>query len=150
MVEYYYVSAHDHEVAARKGIAWLVREARATTSGWVAVPHVSNMEAIGRYRGFTTLKQLAKPPYQGSVNGLFLSLITQEKLPYSYQDRPVLVIFPPTDYLDALHSIPDASKMLVVPWSRKEVQQWIDENDATILNDPPEWNKMAKTAMRRS
>lgn len=134
MVEYNYIDERDHEFAARKGFAWVSREARATGTAWIAVQHVSNMASIVRYKGFTTLRSLAKSPFQGNVNGLLFKLITEEKLPISYETHPVLAIFPTPSYLDNLLAIQDASRMLVVPWSLKEIEGWIDQNNAQLYD----------------
>lgn len=133
--EFYYVVEKDHEFAARKGIGWITREARASGAGWIAVQHVSNIKAIVRYRGFTTLRPLTKPPYQATVNGLLLKLVTQQKLPDSYGEQPALVVFPSPDYLASLTSISNMSKMMVVPWSIKEIQPWINDYGAVAYDD---------------
>lgn len=117
--------------AATKGVLWLLGEAKATSAGWVAVPQISNMETIAKYQGLAPLARLTEKPYEGQVNGLSLSLITKKKMPYNYSSHPVLVVFPPTKYLDDLHGIPGATKMLVVPWNRKEIEQWKQYSNAT-------------------
>lgn len=147
---YYYVDEHNHEIATRKGIAWLIREARPAGAGWIVVPHLSNMEAIARYRGFAAFKILTKPPHRGVISGLFLKLVSQNSLPDSYDGQPVLAIFPSADFLDRLHSIPGANKMLAVPWSRNEIQSWIDRTKAKVHEGHSTRTHMTRTAMNES
>jgi len=147
---YYYVDEHNHEVATRKGIAWLIREARTAGSGWIAVPHLSNMEAIARYRGFSAFKILTKPPHRGVISGLFLKLVSQNSLPDDFDDQAVLAIFPSADLLDRLHSIPGTSKMLAVPWSRIEIEPWIERTKAKVHEGPSARTHMTRTAVNES
>lgn len=108
------------------------------------------MEAIARYRGFSAFKILTKPPHRGVISGLSLKLVSQNSLPDDFDDQAVLAIFPSADLLDRLHSIPGASKMLAVPWSRIEIESWIERTKAKMHEGHSTRTQITRTAIHKS
>jgi hypothetical protein len=136
LTDYFYVSEQIHELAVRKGISWLAREAKPCGGGWIAVMETGSIRFISRYRGLGLLKQLAKPPYKGDLYGLSLKLINPEKLPDNYENLVMLAIFPSDHFLDKLLNVPGASKILVVSWSRGDAERWIERSGAKLYSQP--------------
>lgn len=133
MTNYYFIEDNDFVNAAQRGVRWLVQAGQSVGGGWIAVPQIANIKTIAGYQGMGALGVLSKPPYEGRVNNITLRLITERKLAYGYENLPVLVCFARGDYLDKLHAIPKAKEMAVVPFIKKEIQEWISYSKASPL-----------------
>jgi hypothetical protein len=63
-------------------------------------------------------------------------LITERKPIYLGKGLPLLAFYPSAKFLDKLQSIPNISAMLVVPWTKQEIEPWIRTVNATELGAP--------------
>ena len=153
--ECYYINSHGPDTQAfAKGIAWLISNSHAS-GGWFAHVGLRNLEACARYPGMGALLALVKnKPHKAIISGVELELVTEKQIPYNGQNRPLLAAHSPKDYLDRLSSIPNISKMLVIPWGRDEINDWISYTNAVELGSTkpaqqsPSVNKVMLAALK--
>ncbi|MFC5133480.1 MULTISPECIES: hypothetical protein [Haloferacaceae] len=62
-----------------------------------------------------------------------IQLMTKRIDPSGWQSGPVLAIYPDKDLLDKIDGMHGVTDVLVVPWSKDEVQYWIDTWGASAL-----------------
>lgn len=62
-----------------------------------------------------------------------IQLMTKRIDPQGWQSGPILAIYPDKDLLDKIDGIYGVTDVLVVPWSKNEVQYWIDTWGAQAL-----------------
>jgi hypothetical protein len=114
-----------------KGLHWLFENSKLT-GGWVAVNNIRNLENISGFPGLDRLSILAKDKYRNNatIDGVTIYVITKYSVPHNGINRALLAIHPTKDYLDKLDAIPNISKMMVIPFIAKEVDEWSKCNDA--------------------
>lgn len=62
-----------------------------------------------------------------------IQLITKRIDPQGWQNGPILAIYPDKDLLDKIDGMHGVTDVLVVPWSKDEIQYWIDTWGAQAL-----------------
>ena len=133
MNDKFYISSNgSDEDSIRKGLEWLLKQC-STSGGIIAVHQLSNLDGIlSRILGDDVIKMLKKD-YQSNISGSNIVLITDKRMIYSAEKRPILALFPNTKLLDKLDSIDNLGNMLVVPWYDDEIKDWIKTRQAQEL-----------------
>lgn len=129
----YFINSQGPEPeSVKKAFRWLVQH----SGGYVAVNGNAVLQGtVSDAIGESTVKALIK---NGAVkiNGKELFLITERKPLYVGKGLPLIAIFPSAKFLDEVQSIPNIPAMLVVPWTREEVDPWIRTMNAKDLDAP--------------
>lgn len=79
--------------------------------------------------------------------------MTKKTIPKDGKDRPLAAIEPSKDFLEELDTIPNISKMLVIPFIVDEADDWASRNNAKHFgrfydDDGKELDNVTKTALR--
>lgn len=119
-----------------KGLAWLLDNSRET-GGWFVVNQRENIGGIARHPG---LGQFAlfhrRDVHRIMLGGCMIELVTKSAIPRDGLNRPMLIIHPTTGYLNLLDTVPNISKMMVVPLLSEEVDGWAKQNFAKDFDNP--------------
>ncbi len=108
-----------------KGISWLLKNS-FNYGGFIAVMALEDINFYANYPGMSALlKLIGNPRHISIINSVKLELISTTKIPLNGLNRPLLAIHPTEIYLDILSSIPGISKILVIPWNKYEITNWI-------------------------
>lgn len=119
-----------------KGLDWLAQNAKAP-GGWVAVNRRENIGNIARHPGLGRFAIFHRRNVTRAImQDCLVELVTKFTIPADGLSRPLLVFHPTVEYLDALASIPNVQKMLVIPWIAEEVDTWAKKNFAKDLDNP--------------
>lgn len=126
-----------------KGFAWLLELGNNDVnkrSALLAVPVKSNLRGvISSVIGGAVVKRLEKGEKVTINSTVQVSLLTERETIYSW-DGPILAIYPTKKLLDKIDGLPGATDVLVIPWTLKEVQYWIDTWSAIELGGAPQIN----------
>lgn len=110
----------------RPAFSWFLRQIAnsADRRGLLAVPGKGNLTGTGieTVLGTTTVKNLSKNN-RVRVQGLTIELMT-ERINPRFWSGPVLAVYAGDRLLDMVDSLETPSKILFVPWLRKEGQAW--------------------------
>jgi len=153
--ECYYlgIEGRDTEIV-RQGVDWLFQNTTEQDGGgWFAPISLRNLGNILEYPGLNELTLLSKNT-SAVINGVRIYLITEHSIPADGKDMPLLVPHPTTEYLDKLDSIPNISKMMVIPWIDFEVDDWAKRNNAmsygsTDLTSTAAIDKVVRVAIKQ-
>jgi hypothetical protein len=118
--------------SVKKAFRWLF----SFDNGYLAVMGYNNLKGvISDVIGEQAVKSLTA---NGSlrINGKEFLLVTDRKPLYLGKGFPMLVFYPTVKFLDEMQSIRNISAMLVVPWTKQEVEPWIRTVNATELGAP--------------
>lgn len=129
-LEYLYIAdTIDKNNEFEIGISWLLNNSK-TTGGFLAVNTIDEIYLYSKYPGMSALVTLDNYRHQSILNYVKLDLVTILKIPSNGFDKPLLAINPTEIYLDKLSTIPNISKILVLPWNKNEILEWIYSNSA--------------------
>lgn len=123
--ERFFIDAHGaDEDALRAGFVWLLGFARdgGHARAAVFVPGLRQVEALGRAIGEQAAKELEKKRAI-VVGGVTIDLLIQSKLPFSYQEGPVLAVWVDDKQLDRLDDLRTPA-LCAIPWNRVDVDGW--------------------------
>lgn len=114
------------------GISWLLNNSKII-GGYLAVNTIDDIYLYSQYPGMSALVTLDNYRYQSTLNYVKIDLVTILKIPSNGFNRPLLAINPTEIYLEKLSTVPNISKILVVPWNKNEILEWIYSNDAIAI-----------------
>lgn len=115
--------------------SWLQERMTASAShqGLLAVSNKQILENIKGVLGEDVVKQLKKNNTIRLKSGN-LDLMTKNIHPHSGAGS-VLVIYPPSQFLDRVDALQFASEILVLPWNLPEVEPWVQMWNVRELGD---------------
>lgn len=112
-----------------RGILWIISEARHT-GGIIAIERFSDIDKFMMYPKMEFFGQFKKAPHTSIINNVRIEIVSSSSHIYSAQHRPLLAIHPTKDFLDKIYSIKNISKLFVVPWDMKEIEEWVQYSNA--------------------
>ena len=124
-----------------RGLDWLLENARnvktAGGAGWAAVNRRESIGNIAKHPGLGRMAIFHKRSVTRTLIGdCIVELITKNEMPRDGLNRPLLAFYPTPEFLVALESIPNISKMLVIPWLAEEADGWAKKYFAKDLDNP--------------
>lgn len=132
-----YIESHEpQEDAVKMGFQWLSQignEDASKQEALLATPVKQNLEGVVEsVIGDSQVKELKKknPVTAGEVE---IRHMTKRIDVPTWDEGPVLAIYPNKGLLDKIDDMRNVTDVLVVPWNRDEVQFWIDQWGATEL-----------------
>jgi len=132
-LEYLYVAdTLDKDDDFGIGISWLLSNSKLT-GGYLAINTIEDIHIYSKYPGMSALITLDNYRYKSTLNYVKIELITILRIPLNGFNRPLLAINPTEIYLEKLSAIPNISKILVVPWNKDEILEWIYSNNAISI-----------------
>ena len=138
----FYINSNgsDHD-AVRNGLLWLLDQSKISNGGFIAVPTIRNLDGlISDIFGLTIVKNLKKHG-KTTISGITISLITDRKMIYRVQHKPIFVLYADKQMLDKIDSMKDIKNILVFPWMFNEIENWIVTWNATELGKSPSKKK---------
>lgn len=133
----FYINSDGPDVdAVNNGFKWLVHQSMISNGGFIAVPGIRNLDGlISNVLNHNIIKNLKKYG-QTTINGITISLITERRMVRRVQHKPTFVLYADEQMLDKIDSIEDIKYILVLPWIRAEIENWIVTWNATELGRP--------------
>ena len=138
---------------AKSGVFWLSQNSKPN-GGWLAVDSRQVLRNLSRHSGLGPLRELLNIGKRKIlINGVSIEIVTKKTIPKNGKNRPLVAIEPNKDFLEELDTIPNISKMLVVPFIVDEADDWVSRNNAKHFgrlydDDGKELNNVTKTALR--
>lgn len=118
-----------------KAFSWLLDNSKQN-GGWFAVNLVGNIRSVARHPGLEILSTFTRGnARRANIQGITVDLVTKFLVPRDGLERPILIIHPTSEYLDDLDSVPNFSKMMVVPFIAAEVDPWSKRNFARDIDN---------------
>ena len=122
--------------AIRRACEWMVTELRPGTVGLLVVPTIATLTggfAAEQPRLARTLER------EGRVTdgGATLALMTQRSGPEFDPNGPALVLQATMDLLNIVDATHGITKVLAVPWTKADIQLWLNMWVPKKLHAPP-------------
>lgn len=137
MTQRLYIEGSD-KAAIMKGLVWLAENSVKTRRGFVAIPRKQDLvQGKGLYEvlGARISESLKRDGYaQLDDAAAKLELVIENGYTLSCESSPILAIYPTRKFLNQIDSIPNTSAILVVPWSKMDIEEWIKIWDTTELS----------------
>ncbi|MDN5868085.1 MAG: hypothetical protein L0H55_11910 [Candidatus Nitrosocosmicus sp.] len=116
-MEYLYVDEkYDSFIDFNRGISWFLTNSRPC-GGFIAALMLEDIKIYFTIPGMGALHALVDNfLYRSVLNSIQIDLITSIRVPINGNNR-TLAIYPTEIYLEKLSSIPNISKILVIPWN---------------------------------
>jgi uncharacterized protein (DUF2267 family) len=126
--------------AIKDGLSWLDSVCKSTGKHSALLAFLGkeqSQDVMSEVVGKDLAKALAKSGHLKLPNSAAaLSLMTERDRPFSC-DGPALVVYPNKKLLDVVDSLFGVTHVLVIPWTLKEIQYWIDTWNAYELGTQP-------------
>lgn len=121
----FFADAHGaDDDALAEGFRWLFSFAQGHGHARVAVfvSGLGQVENLGRVIGAGAAKELHKNR-QFQVDGITLELLIERKLPYSFDDGPILAVWVDDEQLDKLDALRSPG-ICAIPWAKTDIDGW--------------------------
>lgn len=130
----YFIDAHGpDDDAVAEGFAWLLRSVtqNASRRGAVFVSGLRQVEGLGRAIGTDAADALRKDR-QLRVDGVTIELLIGKKLPFSFEEGPILAVWVGDEQLDKLDGL-RAPEICAIPWAQGDIDGWkADRNPVDV------------------
>lgn len=122
---YFFIDAHGpDDDAVRDGFAWLLRSAaeRGSRRSAIFVSGLRQVESLGRAIGTGAAAALRKDRLL-KVDAVTIELLISRKLPFSFEDGPILAVWVDDEQLDKLDGL-GSPEICAIPWTQGDIDGW--------------------------
>jgi hypothetical protein len=139
-IQRFFVSAHGpDDDALADGFRWLFRFAQehGCEKAAVFVPGVAQIESLGRVVGEEVARSLRKDR-EIVVDGVTVDLLIERRLPFAFEEGPVLAVWVDDRQLDKLDGLRSPG-ICAIPWVQTDIDGWkTNWNPVDVRTGEPE------------